>query len=99
MTLSVGATRVKCLNADDFCLLVDRAPYDDVITKFEYDAGYHHTLKVSKIGDGRHVLDETVAKTGQLNTVGYTRLRSAMTPSGGSLSGTGRWRFHNRRRT
>lgn len=62
-TLSVGPTRVKCLHSDDFCLLVDGVPYDDIITNFEYQAGYHYTLNVHKYGDGRHVLDEAAAKT------------------------------------
>ena len=63
VTLSVGPTRVKCLNADDFCMLVDGAPYDDIITNFEYEAGYYYTLNVNKYGAGRHVLGEIVAKT------------------------------------
>ena len=63
VTLSLAPTRVKCSIADDFCLLVDGAPYDDIITNFEYEAGYYYILNVNKYGDGRHVLDEVVAKT------------------------------------
>ena len=63
VTLSLAPTRVKCSIADDFCLLVDGASYDDIITNFEYEAGYHYTLNVNKYGDGRHVLEEIVAKT------------------------------------
>lgn len=63
ITLSAAPTRVKCSTADEFCLLVDGAPYDDIITNFEYEAGYHYTLNVNKYGDGRHVLDELVAKS------------------------------------
>ena len=63
VTLSLAPTRVKCSIADDFCLLVDGESYDDIITNFEYEAGYYYTLNVNKYGDGRHVLGEIVAKT------------------------------------
>ena len=62
-TLSVGPTRVKCQSSDDFCLLVDGAPYDDIITNFEYEAGYHYTLNVNKYGDGRYLLNNVYTKT------------------------------------
>ena len=61
-TLSVGPTRVKCSDADDYCLLVNGAPHGDIVTNFEYEAGFHYTLNVNKFGDGRHVLDEIVTK-------------------------------------
>ena len=61
-TLLVGPTRFTCSDSDDFCLLVDGVPYNDIITKFEYEAGFYYTLNVNKYGDGRHVLDEIVAK-------------------------------------
>ena len=47
-TLSVGPTRVKCAQLDDFCLLIDGAPYRDMITNFDYEAGYHYTLDVNR---------------------------------------------------
>ena len=62
-TLSVGPTRVKCAQVDDFCLLIDGAPYDDMITNFDYEAGYHYTLDVNTYGDGRHVSSSVVSKT------------------------------------
>lgn len=61
-TLLVGPTRVTCSNSDDFCLLIDGVPYDDIITNFEYVAGFYYTLNVNKYADGRHVLDEVVSK-------------------------------------
>ncbi len=61
-TLLIGPTRVTCSNSDDFCLLVNGVPYDDIVTNFEYEAGFYYTLNVNKFGDGRHVLDEIVTK-------------------------------------
>ena len=52
-TLSVGPTRVACVRSDDFCLVVDGAPYDDMITSFEYEAGDHYVLEADRYGDGR----------------------------------------------
>ena len=46
--LSVGPARVVCAQSDDFCLVVDGAPYDDYITGFEYEAGYHYILKADR---------------------------------------------------
>ena len=63
VTLSVGPTRVRCARSDDFCLVVDGAPYDDMITSFEYEAGYHYILKANRYGDGRYVLSEVVSST------------------------------------
>ena len=62
-TLSVGPTRVTCARSDDFCLVLDGAPYDDMITSFEYEAGYHYILETSRYGDGRYVLGEVVSRT------------------------------------
>ena len=62
-TLSVGPTRVTCARSDDFCLVVDGAPYDDMITSFEYEAGYYYILEANKYGDGRYVLSEVVSRT------------------------------------
>ncbi len=62
-TLPVGPTRVKCSQIDDFCLLIDGAPYDDMITNFDYEAGYHYTLNANRYSDGRYVLAEMVSKT------------------------------------
>ena len=61
-TLSVGPARVICHRSDDFCPVVDGAPYDDLITGFEYEAGYHYTLETNRYGDGRYVLAEVVSK-------------------------------------
>ena len=61
-TLLIGPTRVTCSNSDDFCLLVNGVPYNDIITNFEYEAGFYYHLNVNKYGDGRHVLDEIVTK-------------------------------------
>ena len=62
-TLSVGPARVRCPRADDFCLLIDGAPYNDIVTSFEYEAGYHYTLDANRYGDGRYVLNSVVSKT------------------------------------
>ena len=62
-TLSVGPARVVCAQSDDFCLVVDGAPYDDYITGFEYEAGNHYILKADRYGDGRYVLGEIVSRT------------------------------------
>ncbi len=62
-TLTVGPTRVKCAQIDDFCLLINGAPIDDIITNFEYEAGYHYTLNANQYSDGRYVLTEIVSKT------------------------------------
>ena len=62
-TLSVGPTRVTCARSDDFCLVVDGAPYDDMITSLEYEAGYHYILEANRYGDGRYVLSEVVSRT------------------------------------
>ena len=62
-TLSLGPTRVKCSQIDDFCLLVDGAPYFDIVTGFEYEAGYYYTLDANGYSDGRYVLNSVVSKT------------------------------------
>lgn len=63
VTLSVGPARVICARNDDFCPVVDGAPYDDFINNFEYEAGYHYTLEANRYGDGRYVLTNVVSKT------------------------------------
>ena len=50
-TLSVGPTRVKCEQRDDFCLLINGASYYDIITNFDYEAGYHYTLNANQYSD------------------------------------------------
>ena len=62
-TLSVGPARVVCALSDDYCMVVDGAPYDDYITGFEYEAGYHYILEADRYGDGRYVLGEIVSRT------------------------------------
>ncbi len=62
-TLSVGPARVVCARSDDFCPVVDGAPYDDYINGFEYEAGYHYVLEADRYGDGRYVLTNVVSKT------------------------------------
>ena len=62
-TLSVGPARVICYRSDDFCMVVDGAPYDDMITRFEYEAGYHYVLEASRYSDGRYVLNEVSSRT------------------------------------
>ena len=47
-TLSIGPARVVCARSDDFCLVVDGAPYDDLITGFDYKAGYHYILEANR---------------------------------------------------
>ena len=59
----MGPTRVTCARSDDFCLVVDGAPYDDMITSFEYEAGYYYILEANRYGDGRYVLSEVVSRT------------------------------------
>ena len=59
----MGPTRVICARSDDFCLVVDGAPYDDTITSFEYEAGYYYILEANRYGDGRYVLSEVVSRT------------------------------------
>ena len=62
VTLAVGPTRVKCARIDDFCLLIDGAPYYDMITNFDYEAGYHYILDANRYSDGRYVLNEINSK-------------------------------------
>ena len=62
-TLSLGPARVKCSQLDDFCLLVDGAPYTDIVTGFEFEAGFHYTLDINKYSDGRYVLNSVDSKT------------------------------------
>ena len=61
--LSVGPARVVCARTDDFCMVLDGAPYDDIITSFEYEAGYRYSLQANRYGDGRYVLGEVVSRT------------------------------------
>ena len=61
-------TRVRCARSDDFCLVVDGAPYDDMITSFEYEAGYHYILEANRYGDGRYVLSGVVSRTKAVGT-------------------------------
>ena len=64
VTLAVGPARVICAQSDDFCMVVDGTPYDDIITGFEYEAGYHHyVLDTNRYRDGRYVLDDVVSRT------------------------------------
>ena len=63
VTLSVGPARVVCARSDDFCPVVDGAPYDDLVNSFEYEAGYHYVLDTNRYGDGRYVLSEVVSRT------------------------------------
>ena len=62
-TLSVAPARVVCARSDDFCLVVDGAPYDDIITRFEYEVGHHYVLETEKYLDGRYVLSGLVSRT------------------------------------
>ena len=62
-TLSVGPARVVCVRSDDYCMVVDGAPYDDIINSFEYEAGYHYTLEANRYGDGRYVMKTVVSRT------------------------------------
>ncbi|MCY3773240.1 MAG: DUF4377 domain-containing protein [Gemmatimonadetes bacterium] len=41
VTLSIGPARVVCAGSDDFCPVVDGAPYDDTINGFDYEAGHY----------------------------------------------------------
>lgn len=61
--LSVGPARVVCAGSDDFCMVVDGAPYDEIVTSFEYEAGYHYVLDTNRYGDGRYVLNDVVSRT------------------------------------
>ncbi len=63
VTLSVGAARVVCARSDDFCPVVDGAPYDDYINGFEYEAGFYYVLEADRFADGRYVLTNVVSKT------------------------------------
>lgn len=62
-TLSLGPTRVRCVHNDDFCPVVDGAPYDDMITSFEYQGGDHYTLEANQYRDGRYVLSSIASRT------------------------------------
>ena len=62
-TLSAGPARVVCARSDDFCMVLDGAPYDDIITNFEYEAGYHYVLEADRYADGRYVLSDVVSRT------------------------------------
>ena len=68
-TLAVGPARVVCARSDDYCMVVDGAQYDDYITGFEYEGGYHYVLEANRYGDGRYVLGEVVARTKATGTV------------------------------
>ena len=61
-TLSVGPARVICARSDDFCPVVDGAPYDDLINSFDYEGGYHYVLETNRYGDGRYVLSDVVSR-------------------------------------
>lgn len=63
VTLAVGPAQVVCARSDDFCIVVDGAPYDGLINGFEYVAGYYYVLEASRYGDGQYVLSEVVSKT------------------------------------
>ena len=63
VTLSVGPARVVCARSDDFCPVVDGAPYDDYINGFEYEAGYHYVLEANRFADDRYVMSNVVSKT------------------------------------
>lgn len=62
-TLSLGPARVVCARHDDFCMVVDGAPYYDIITGFEYEAGYRYVLMTDRYGDGRYTLTRVVSRT------------------------------------
>ncbi len=62
-TLSLGPTRITCLQSDDLCLLMDGEPYEDMITSFEYEAGDHYILDTDRYRDGRYVLGEVFSRT------------------------------------
>ncbi len=62
-TLTVGPARVVCAQSDDFCMVVDGVPYEDMITGFDYEAGYLYILEANRYRDGRYVLDEIFSKT------------------------------------
>ena len=61
--VSVAPARVVCARSDDFCMVVDGTPYDDIITRFEYEAGHHYVLETEKYRDGRYVLGGLVSRT------------------------------------
>ena len=63
VTLTVGAAQVLCTGSDDFCPVVDGAPYDGLINEFEYEAGYYYVLEANRYGDGQYVLTNVVSKT------------------------------------
>ena len=62
-TLSVAPARVTCISSDDFCLVVNGALYDDMITSFEYEYGDHYVLDANLYRDGRYVLSGVSSKT------------------------------------
>ena len=82
-TLSVGPTRVTCVRSDDFCLVADGTPYEDMITSFEYEAGDHYILEADQYDDGRYVLSEVVSRTRAAGTEEEISRRS---PSGYSAT-------------
>ena len=55
--VSVAPARVVCARSDDFCMVVDGTPYDDIITSFEYEVGHHYVLETEKYRDGRYVTE------------------------------------------
>ena len=63
VTLAVGPARVVCTRSDDFCIVVDSAPYDGLITGFEYEPGYYYVLRANRYGNGQYVLSEVASKT------------------------------------
>ena len=63
VTLSLAPARVTCLHTDDFCPVVDGAPYDDMITSFDFEAGDHYLLDANRYRDGRYLLSEVASRT------------------------------------
>ncbi len=63
VTLTVGAAQVLCTGSDDFCPIVDGAPYDGLINGFEYEPGFYYVLEVNRYGAGQYVLREVASKT------------------------------------
>ena len=43
--------------------MVDGAPYDDLITSFEYQPGDHYVLEAKRYADSRYVLSNVVSRT------------------------------------
>lgn len=59
----MGPARVVCARTDDFCLVVNGEPYDDLVTGFDFEPGDHYVLDARLFEDGRYLSSGIVSRT------------------------------------